>query len=261
MDVLVARHLPASTGDRGGATLGVSIQLAGDTLDGVRVLAPPARWMQETSPGVGQVEERDLRAELERIFRREKEADPRSAAESFLDDVRRESSLLLDQGGRKFGFIHLTFQEYLAAVALVDLAPLDVAPLIDALAPHVGDDQESSWHEVALLAIGLLSSRHEDAAGAALVELLARKPGEPGAAEVLAGRAVIDAGHRGVPTAVRKQVVDALLEALSRRRPRSGDTACRGGEGAGAARRSAPRSDDARRDGILPGAGGTVPHG
>lgn len=182
--------------------------------DTLRVLAPLALWMQETSPGVGQVEERDLMAELERIFRGEGEGDPRSAAESFLDDVRRESSLLLDQGGHKFGFIHLTFQEYLAAVALVALAPLDVTPLIEALAPHVGDEQESSWHEVALLAIGLLSNRHEQAAGAAIDELLARRPGDPGAAEVLAGRAVIDAGHRGVPQAVRARVVTALFETL-----------------------------------------------
>jgi predicted NACHT family NTPase len=36
----------------------------------------------------------------------------------FLEDVREHAALLLDRGGRQYGFIHLTFQEYLAAVAL-----------------------------------------------------------------------------------------------------------------------------------------------
>ncbi|MCP4655641.1 MAG: NACHT domain-containing protein, partial [bacterium] len=124
-----------------------------DLAETVRVLAPLALWMHKTSPGVGLVKEGDLHRELERIFDERKHEDPVRAAGAFLDDVRGHACLLLDRGGRQYGFIHLTFQEYLAAMALAQRGQQNVAPVVDELAAHVGEDP---WHEVTLLTIGYL---------------------------------------------------------------------------------------------------------
>src|SRR4029078_296133 len=95
-------------------------------------------WMHETSPGVGLVKEGDLHRELQRIFAERKQRDPEKAAHQFLADVREHTSLLLDRGGRQYGFIHLTFQEYLAAAALAQKGQQETGPVVDGLAAHVG---------------------------------------------------------------------------------------------------------------------------
>jgi len=100
-----------------------------------------------------------------------KEWDPERAARQFLEDVREHTSLLLDRGGRQYGFIHLTFQEYLAASALAQEHQQEVEPIVSALAAHVG---EATWREVSLLTFGYLGlvQQRDQAAGAVLAELL-----------------------------------------------------------------------------------------
>ncbi len=177
----------------------------------LQILAPLALWMQEESPGKSEIAEGALRGELARRFAVQGEADPALAADRFLDGVRRHSALLVDRGGRRFGFIHPTFQEYLAAVAWVRTAQVGIEKLVEALAARVGDP---TWLEVSLLAIGDLAREREEAAGQVLTALLATNPGPPGEVEILAGRAVLDAGRRGVPAEVREQVVGRLLPVL-----------------------------------------------
>ncbi len=184
-----------------------------DVVETLKVLAPLALWMHETSPGVGLVKEWDLHRELERIYRERGSADPEKATRRFLEDVREHAALLLDRGGRQYGFIHLTFQEYLAAVALAQRGQQDIKPVVRALAGHVG---EATWHEVSLLTIGYLGiiQKRDEAASAVVGELIAKAPGPPGEAVVLAGRAVADAGAAGVTPACRQAVVTALLAAI-----------------------------------------------
>lgn len=184
-----------------------------DLLETLRVLQPLALWMHETSPGVGLVKERDLHRELERIFRERGQKDPERSAEQFLADVREHTSLLLDRGGRQYGFIHLTFQEYLAAAALAQKGQQEVGPIVDALEPHVG---KATWQEVSLLTFGYLGlvQQRDEAAGAAIEELLKRAPGPTGEAAVLAGWAVADMGSGGVPVACRERVTEALLATM-----------------------------------------------
>jgi formylglycine-generating enzyme required for sulfatase activity len=184
-----------------------------DLVETLKVLAPLALWMHETSPGVGLVKEWDLHQKLERIYRERGNADPEKATRGFLEDVREHAALLLDRGGRQFGFIHLTFQEYLAAVALAQKGQQEIGPVVDALAAHVG---EPVWHEVSLLTIGYLGivQKRDEAASAVVEALLAQKPGPPGESVVLAGRAVADAGASGVTPACRQAVVTALLATL-----------------------------------------------
>ena len=181
-----------------------------DLLDTLRVLRPLALWMHKTSPGVGLVKEGDLDRELERIFSERKEKDPERAAQQFLEDVRDHTSLLLDRGGRQYGFLHLTFQEYLAAAALAQQGQQDVAPIVSALADHV---EEAPWREVSLLTVGYLAlvQQRDEAAGAVLGELVRQAPGPAGEAAILAGEALVDMGKGAVGAEWRESIVTALL--------------------------------------------------
>jgi formylglycine-generating enzyme required for sulfatase activity len=184
-----------------------------DVVETLKVLAPLALWMHETSPGVGLVKEWDLHQELERIYRERGKDNPEEATRHFLEDVREHAALLLDRGGKHYGFIHLTFQEYLAAVALAQKGQQEIGPVVDALAAHVG---EAGWFEVSLLTIGYLGivQKRDEAASAVIKELIAQTLGSPGEAVLLAGRAVIDAGTAGVTPACREAVVSELLKTM-----------------------------------------------
>ncbi len=180
-----------------------------DLLAKLRLLAPLALWMQRTSPGAGLVREPDLLRELAAIHERRGDPTPAESAERFLDEIQAHSSLLVDRGGRQLGFLHLTFQEYLAAVALAQQGQLGVEAIVEELASHVGD---AAWEEVSRLVIGYLGviQGREDAAGLVLSALLERRPGPGGEVTLLAGRAVLDAGPGGVPPSCREQVIQAL---------------------------------------------------
>jgi formylglycine-generating enzyme required for sulfatase activity len=184
-----------------------------DLWETLRVLRPLALWMHQTSPGVGLVKEADLQRELRRIFAMRKERDPERAARQFLEDVREHTSLLLDRGGRQYGFIHLTFQEYLAASALAQEHQQEVEPIVSALCAHLG---EAAWREVSLLTLGYLGlvQQRDQAAGAVLDNLLLRATEPAGEAAILAGEALVDMGQGPVAGARRDGVVDALLQTL-----------------------------------------------
>ncbi len=184
-----------------------------DVLETLKILAPLALWMHETAPGVGLVKEQDLIRRLEEIFRERGEGDPERVAGRFLEDVREHAGLLLDRGGRQFGFIHLTFQEYLAGMAMARRAQEGIRPLVEALSRHAG---EAAWHEVSLLAVsylGIVQQRDEAASRvvAGLLETAAREPGETTA---LAGEAVADAWPGGVTAACKARVVGTLVTTL-----------------------------------------------
>jgi formylglycine-generating enzyme required for sulfatase activity len=180
-----------------------------DLWEVLRVLRPLALWMHGASPGVGLVKEADLQRELRRIFTARRERDPERAARHFLEDVREHTSLLLDRGGRQYGFIHLTFQEYLAAAALAQEHQQEVEPIVSALASHVG---EAPWREVSLLTLGYLGlvQQRDQAAGAVLQELVRRAPGPAGEAAILAGEALLDMGPGTVAGECREVIVEAL---------------------------------------------------
>ncbi len=184
-----------------------------DVVETVRVLAPLALWMHTVSPGVGLVKRGDLQRELERIYRERGEEDPERAALRFLADVREYAGLLLERGAGQYGFIHLTFEEYLAAVGIARQGQRDITPIVDTLAAHV---DEPAWREVSLLTIGYLGivQQWDEVAGDVLLALLEREPGEPGRVVVLAGEAVVDSWPGGVTPACRERVVQALLRTM-----------------------------------------------
>jgi len=185
-----------------------------DVIETVRVLAPLALWMHETSPGVGLVKREDVQRKLEEIYAGREMPGPERAARQLLADVREHAGLLLERVPGEYGFIHLTFQEYLAAVAIALRGQREVGPVVEVLAAHVGDD---NWREVTLLAVGYLGivQQRDEAAGVVLQALIRAAPGEAGQAAVLAGQAAIDACPGGVTAAGRAAVVRALRETMA----------------------------------------------
>jgi formylglycine-generating enzyme required for sulfatase activity len=126
-----------------------------------------------------------------------------------LTDVRDHAALLLERGPGEYGFIHLTFEEYLAAVALALKGQGNSEPIIETLSNHVGDQ---AWREVTLLTIGYLGIRQQlpKVAGEVVESLVNRQPGPPGEAVVLAGDAVLDTWPGGVSVPSRDYVVQGL---------------------------------------------------
>ncbi|MFN8473873.1 MAG: SUMF1/EgtB/PvdO family nonheme iron enzyme [Anaerolineae bacterium] len=183
-----------------------------DVVETLRVIAPLALWMQATSPGRGLVKQADLQRQLIAIYSERGEADPERAARQFQHDVRDHAGLLLERGPREYGFIHLTFQEYLAAVAIAQHGQVDVAPVVRTLAAHMDD---ASWREAVLLTIGYLGliQQRDEAAGDVLQQLVASPEASP-AAVVLAGEAAVDAGPGGVSVSGRQAVAGALLAVM-----------------------------------------------
>jgi len=184
-----------------------------DVVETMRVLAPLALWMHETSPGVGLVKHQALRRKLAAIYRDREIPDPERAARHFLDDVHDYAGLLVERGAGAYGFVHLTFQEYLAGVAIAQQGQRALAPVVAALAAHLGD---ANWREVSLLTIGYLGivQQRDEAAGEVLWTLIQEDPGEPGTASVFAGEAVADAWPGGVTLGCKEKVAKVLLETL-----------------------------------------------
>lgn len=78
---------------------------------------------------------------------------PTQDAERFLEYVRARSGLLIEQGNGRFGFVHLTFQEYFAAWKLRALLRR-FDELIHICSNYVSD---SRWHETLVLLFELLA--------------------------------------------------------------------------------------------------------
>ncbi|RMF43778.1 MAG: NACHT domain-containing protein, partial [Deltaproteobacteria bacterium] len=207
-----------------------------DVVETVRVLAPLALWMHETSPGKGLVKEGAMRRQLTQIYRDRGVADPEPVARQLLEDTHKETAMLLERGMGQYGFIHLTFQEYLAAVGIAQKGQLGIEPVVQSLAARIDDP---NWHEVIQLTIGYLGivQGYETAASQVVQSLLAQKPGEAGQVEVLMGMTACDVGEHGLTPACRQAVVDALLAAIvddervtAAQRAAAGDTLARLGD-------------------------------
>lgn len=162
-----------------------------------KTLEPLAWWLQETEPGKGLVNETKLLSWLCEFY--QYEDDPEETAERFIKEVREYSGLLLDRGGSKYGFLHLTFMEYLAAVHLANQFQKrnGLQKIIDTIQHYAN---KSGWHEVLLLSIGhlALNQAYDEVTTEILQQLLSTEiEGQSTHAEIVAS-ALADIGKDGI---------------------------------------------------------------
>ena len=126
----------------------------------VQVLAPVAAHIHQTSP-TGLMEEGELRERVTRAPAEYRGVDPdrptpafcRDVA-NFLQAVRERVGLLAARGEAVYGFLHLTFQEYLAARHLAGDPNTALAAILERR-------NDPRWREPILLALGYLSGASE----------------------------------------------------------------------------------------------------
>ncbi|MEM7305778.1 MAG: SUMF1/EgtB/PvdO family nonheme iron enzyme [Planctomycetota bacterium] len=113
-----------------------------------RVLQPVAYWLHEKEGRTKATAEELAPTIQDPLTRIGGKID---SAAKFLRTIRDESGLLTGWSGEQYGFLHLGFQEYLAARHLRDLA-FDRPEMLAALARNFGS---SWWREVTLLLLAL----------------------------------------------------------------------------------------------------------
>lgn len=133
-----------------------------------------------------------------------READDLS--KGFLDSVHRYSSLLIEKGARQYGFIHLTFEEYLAGYGLA-LNPQ--ATLFEIFIELL--KQPEHWKESLLLSLGVIAvvKTNQETAQLLLDRLLQTKQPD---AVLLAGELLVDVGESVLRRRMAASIQKALLE-------------------------------------------------
>ena len=162
-----------------------------------RILEPLAWWLQEVEPGKGLVAETDMLRWLQQQPALQGDGTD-DKARQFIRDVREHSGLLIDRGGRKFGFLHLTFMEYLAGVWLANqLQRADGLDFVESIVRRYA--AVSEWREVLLLAIGYVGlNQKQEIATTNLLERLLAVSNDDGAVKAIAAEALADIGEDGV---------------------------------------------------------------
>ena len=187
-----------------------------DYLETSRVLAPLALWLRETNPGAGLARQEEVLRWLADYYQGDewglRAGEARLRARGFLAAVREYSNLLVERGEGAYGFIHLTFEEYLAAQGVAQRGELDLGQTVEVLEQHLDDP---AWHETVLLTVGYLGivQRNRRSASAVIERLLAaeRQEESRGWNVVVAGQALRDVGAVGVTDRCRGRVLEALV--------------------------------------------------
>ena len=189
-----------------------------DYLQTIAVLGPLALWLRTENPTAGLVPEERLIDWLTHFFQGEdwgyKKGEAMKAARDFLDSVRRYSNLLLERGQGRYGFIHLTFEEALAARGLVQLSQLNLDGSLDVIRTHLTDP---GWRETILLSVGIWGLVREQprVAGEVVRAILEMDCEKENACQnvLVAGACLEDVGELGLGRAVANEVLDALTAA------------------------------------------------
>ena len=189
-----------------------------DYLETVQVLAPLSLWLRETNPTAGLVSHTALEDWLTHYYRSEWDMATGPAcreAREFLRAVNRYSNLLVERGPDQYGFLHLTFEEMLAAKGIAAQAQLGPAGAVETILRHLDDP---NWHETILLAVGTLGvvAQQPLAAGEVLRHLcdVRLEGGARGQNVITAGEALLDVGEVGVGRRAAVRVTDCLVETM-----------------------------------------------
>ncbi len=192
----------------------IAVQLGDEQIDErfvVNVLGPVALWLHGERAG-GLIEQDELErhiavtlAQSDGLPRRR----ARRLAREFIELMRRDTGLLIERGYRRFAFVHLTFEEYLAARGLLESVVVERPD--DLLQRYALDPR---WHEVLRLAIASASQRE---AQRLLLTLLAIPAGDEqrGLPAVLAGECLLDAGRNAAGGRAWEAGLGALLAVVA----------------------------------------------
>ncbi len=183
-----------------------------DYLETVTVLGPLALWLREENPTAGLVTEERLIEWLTNYYAGDEWRLPRGEAmkraREFLGGVRQYSNLLIERGQGRWGFIHLTFEEALAARGLVLLGQLKLDDSLAVIEKHLTDP---AWRETILLAVGIWGLVREQPRVAGEVARAMLKWGHEGV--LLAGACLEDVGELGLGRIAKQEITSALLAA------------------------------------------------
>ncbi|WGZ96486.1 MAG: SUMF1/EgtB/PvdO family nonheme iron enzyme [Candidatus Thiothrix putei] len=175
------------------------------------LLAKLALHLRETNPQGGLINETAIRAYLERYYRTEEEYSKREAVEQakgFLVSVHEYSNLLIERGHQQYGFIHLTFEEYLAGFGLA-LEEKEV--LFEKIPELLG--QAEHWKETLLLSLGVIAAVNSDQkkAKAILEKLLAIGESQY---VLFAGEVLNDVGAAPLGNAITQKIRHGLVDLM-----------------------------------------------
>ncbi len=172
-----------------------------------RLLAKLALHLRQTNPQGGLIEESAMRDYLLNYFMNDgysrKEADEET--KGFLLSVHQYSNLLIEKGHRQYGFIHLTFEEYLAGFGL---ALEREAELLKRFPEYLQKPEQ--WQETLLLAMGVMAvvNTNPEKANALLESLLQTAEPNP----VFFAVAVLnDVGSKVLGNRMTRQIQHSLL--------------------------------------------------
>ena len=188
----------------------VDVHLGDEPLDErfvVNLLGPVALTIHAEQAG-GLVDQDELEAHIAATLERADGLARHRAqrlAHDFVELMRRDTGLLQERGYRRFAFLHLTFEEYLAARGLLEsVAVADPTALLHAYAT------DPRWREVLRLTVAAAPQRE---AGHLLLTILAAPAAGPdrGRPTVLAGECLLDVGRNGAGGRAWDAVVAALL--------------------------------------------------
>ncbi|MGD8457516.1 MAG: SUMF1/EgtB/PvdO family nonheme iron enzyme [Anaerolineales bacterium] len=180
-----------------------------------RILSLVSLWVRETSPLAGLVSESQLRAYLADYFEHEegfRKKESREGAKGFLDAIHKYSNLLVERSKGQFGFIHLTFEEYLAGKGLVQL---EREVTIEKIKKYLLDP---GWHETICLgieALGIVMQQPIQAGPLVTTLLEIELSDEMHSAFVLqAGEVLADVGEIGLGRVAANNITENLVSSL-----------------------------------------------
>jgi formylglycine-generating enzyme required for sulfatase activity len=188
----------------------------------LEVLGPLALRIREENPTAGLVSARQLQDWLAEYYMGEqygmKPGPARDSAREFLESVRLYSNLLVERGEGQYGFIHLTFEEALAAYGLVSAGQLDRSKTLKHIQSHLTDP---AWRETILLSVGVagLINRQPLVAGELARAMLGMKceKEHTGQNILMAGACLEDVDEIGLGKAAANEIQNALMDAMQNR--------------------------------------------
>ena len=177
----------------------------------LEILTPFALWMHESSPQRSHVKTAAARQHLIAHFTNQNAENPAQAADDFLQAMLTATGLFVNTAPDSVGFLHLSFQEFSAALALAKLGLANEAALLAEIQVRLA---EIGWHEVILLTLGIVAVvEHRPEATNALMRGLLPNA-SPETTLLLAETAVILA-EDGIEKDVKTAVIQSTLQSAT----------------------------------------------